>query len=157
MTARLLGVLILCGLLAPGCGRSESDGPACVRIGQGIWEVELATDPKARHRGLAGRKELPTGTGMFFVFPDEQVRGFHMLDCHVPLDIAFISSNLIVVEMRTMRVEADPSDPKAAYSSRYPIKYALEVPAGELARDGVAIGDRVELLGTTRSAAKGAR
>ncbi len=150
-------ILIPAVLACPGCGRSEAEGTPRVRIGRSVWKVELATDEASRRRGLSGRDEVPEGTGMLFVFPEEEVRGFHMLHCRVPLDIAFISSKQVVVEIRTMRVEPDPSDPKAIYSSRYPAQYALEVAAGALSRAGVAAGDRVELLGPTRRAAKDAR
>lgn len=156
-TARLVCVLILVALTGPGCGRSGNAGPPQVRIGGGVWNVELATQPQSRHRGLGGRDEVPEGAGMLFVFPDEKVRTFHMLNCSVPLDIAFISSNLIIVEIRRMRVEADPSDPKVTYSSRRPAQYALEVGGGGFGRSGVSVGDRVELLGAARNAAKDAR
>ena len=80
-----------------------------------------------------------------------------MLDCRVPIDVAFISSRLRVVEIRTMPVETDPGDPKATYSSRGPARFALEVAGGALERAGVKVGDRVQLLGRARDAAKDAR
>jgi len=152
-----IACLVLPALLAFGCGGADDGGPAAVRIRGHTWRVELATHPSARRRGLSGRTELPPGTGMLFVFPDEQVLHFHMKDCHVPLDVAFISSRLTVLKIETMRLEPDPSDPKAVYRCKWPARYALEVPAGELRAGGVSAGDRVELLGAARSAAKDAR
>lgn len=147
----LLAVVLLA--LCVGCKGKESG----VRIGQHEWRVEVAADPEVRHRGLGGRDELPEGTGMLFVFPDEKVVSFHMLDCRVPLDVAFINSRMAIVEIRTMAVEADPGKPTCLYSSRFPARYALEVAGGTFRRLGVKPGDRAELLWSAEDAAKGAR
>ena len=162
---RILLLSILAGASFAGCGGEEdadpatlgAAGPAALRIGEAVWKVELATDPDTRRRGLGGRSELADGAGMLFAFPREEILQFHMLDCLIPLDVAFISSDLEVVWTRTMRVEDDPSDPQAHYSSKFAARYALEVPAGVLARRGGKRGDRVELLGAARNAAKAAR
>ena len=81
---------------------------------------------------------------------------FHPLDSRV-LFLAFISARGVIVDIRTMTVEPDPAHPATVYSSRRPARYALEVPAGELAAAGVKVGDLVELLGSARDAAKAAR
>ena len=154
--SRALTVLsaALLAVAASGCRRNE---PAAVKIRDHTWTVELATDPEARQRGLSGRTDLPAGTGMLFVFPRQATRTFYMRQTLVPLDIAFISSGEVVMDVRTMPVEADPSDPKAYYTGRHPAQYVLEVPAGELRAGGVRPGDRVELLGAASDAAKAAR
>ncbi len=152
-----LTILALLPLAPTGCDGQRDAGPPAVRIGRGTWQVELATDPDARYRGLSGRKQVPAGTGMLFVFPDERVRYFEMRHCHVPLDIAFLSARLTVLKTQTMPVEPDPSHPQRSYSSKWPAQYVLEVPAGELEGHGVAAGDPAELLGNARNAVKEAR
>jgi hypothetical protein len=128
-----------------------------VRIGQNIWKVELAMTDMVRYRGLGGRDSVPEGTGMLFVFPQEREMSFYMKDCKVPIDIAFISADLYVVRTYAMLVEADPAHPAVYYNSNFPAKYALEVAGGTFARLGVKEGDKVELLGLARDAAKDAR
>ena len=155
MLRRAIPWILLTGLaVCPSCRRAE---PARVRIGEREWRVELAVDEATRTRGLGGRDELAAGTGMLFVFPDERMRSFHMLDCRIPLEIAFISAGLTVVETRLMAVEDDPANPVNDYSSYRPGRFALEVPAGELTRAGVKRGDKVVLLGAAGNAAKAAR
>jgi len=150
----LLGGLLL-ALGGLSCRRAP--GPAAIRIGSAEWRVELAlTDPQ-RIRGLGGRKSIPEGTGMLFVFPRSAPRAFHMKDCHVPIDVAFISADLTVVECHAMVVEPDPQNPQISYPSLNDAQYALEVAGGALARAGVERGDRVTLLGAARDAAKEAR
>jgi uncharacterized membrane protein (UPF0127 family) len=61
----------------------------------------------------------------------------------VPLSIAFISSDgriVSIVDMQPLTAGPYPSDK--------PAQYALEVPQGFFARQGVKVGDRVELPGT---------
>lgn len=148
--------MLLPALLSVLCGGCRSKD-ARVRIGSRQWRVEIAADPETRRLGLSGRDEVPEGTGMLFVFPRQQVLAFHMLNCRVPLDVAFISSRGQIVQIRTMVVEADPANPTCDYSSRFPARYALEAAGGAFARAGVKVGDRVELLGAAKDAAKAAR
>jgi len=150
-------VLVAAALVLAPAGCRSRPGDARVRIGRAEWKVEIAADEASRRRGLGGRRQVPAGTGMLFIFPREAPRRFHMLDCHVPLDVAFISARGVIVDVRTMAVEPDPAHPATVYSSRRPARYALEVPAGELAAAGVKVGDLVELLGSARDAAKAAR
>lgn len=157
--ARYAGSLLAAALMlaAVACfPRANTSAPA-VRIGPNAWQVELATTPEARHRGLSGREAVPEGTGMLFVFPQEEELSFWMLDCKVPIDIAFISADLYVIRTYAMGVEADPAHPVVFYDSGKPAKYALEVTGGALGRLGVKEGDKVELLGPARDAAKDAR
>ncbi len=153
LAACCVGAILLAGLSS--CSRRA--GPAKVRIGQGEWLVELALTTAARQRGLGGRESVPEGTGMLFAFPRTQPVEFHMKDCLVPLDTAFITEDLQVAHIRTMRVEPDPADPRILYPSEAPVRYVLEVAAGQLAQAGVEVGDRVTLLGAARNAAKDAR
>lgn len=150
--------ILIVALAAAGCeDPSTSLGPPQVRIGRAVFNVELALDNDTRAKGLGGRTTLAENAGMLFAFSREEVLRFHMLDCHIPLDVAFIGEDLVIVEIRTMRVEPDPTDPKALYSSAHPARYALEVPGGVLERLGVRSGDSVQLLGAARNAAKDAR
>ena len=159
MRTRFASLVCLAGLaMAIGCGESDQRNlPPRVRIGKHTWNVEIAADPATRTRGMGGRTEAPPGTGMLFVFPRPERVKFHMLDCFIPLDVAFIDAGGAIVEVRTMYVEADPAHPQVYYSSRAPVTYALEVAGGTFARLGIAPGDTVELLGAARYAAKGAR
>ena len=141
-----------------GCASKEAPtGPAKVRIGSTEWRVELALTPEARELGMGGRTSAPEGTGILFVHPTPGHYGVWMKDCHVPLDVAFISEDLIVVNIHTMAVEDDPANPHNTYPSKDPVSYYLEVPAGAFARAGVKSGDHVELLGPARDATKAAR
>jgi uncharacterized membrane protein (UPF0127 family) len=146
--------LLLLVLLAAGGGcRSRSQAVHAVTIRGRTWRVELAVTGDQRYRGLSGRKELASDAGMLFIFPREQVREFCMRDCFIPLDIAFIDSDLRVVMLHTMAVEPDRVG-RVPYGSEVPAQYALEVPAGALEAAGVQVGDRVEFSADIFSRAK---
>jgi uncharacterized membrane protein (UPF0127 family) len=99
-----------------------------------------------RAKGMGGRRELAEGSGMVFLFPTERPRAFWMKDCLIPLDIAFLDATGTVVNLYTMPVEANPSNPTGLYDSNLPAAFVLEVPAGGLARAGVRIGQQATLI-----------
>ncbi len=107
--------------------------------------MELAADEQSRRLGLAGRDEVPEGTGMLFIFDREEVVTFHMLNCRTGIDVAFISQAGLIVGIHTMPVEDNPRNPRYIYPSGQPAKFALEVAAGAFERAGVKVGNKVEL------------
>ncbi len=124
-----------------------------VTINGGTWEVELAVSEDERYRGLGGREVVPEGTGMLFIFREPRVLDFCMRETRVRLDIAFINSQMHVVQMCSMRVEPGFMG-KTIYSSHVPARYALEVPAGELKHANVRPGDTVTFSGSIPTDAK---
>lgn len=105
-------------------------------------KVEVADREGERERGLMEREEVKTGEGMWFVFEDEAPRSFWMKNTLVPLDIIFFDSQKKVVSI------VDNMEPcKAAecpgYDSATPAMFALEVPAGFAAENGLNLGDTV--------------
>jgi uncharacterized membrane protein (UPF0127 family) len=124
-----------------GCG-SKPKTQATVTINGRTWRVEVAAGEQDRYRGLGGRRELAADAGMIFLFPHADVQQFCMRDCEFPIDVAFIDSDLRVVHVTTMEVEADRVG-RAVYSSQVPARYALEVNAGALKAAGAKAGDKV--------------
>jgi len=144
---------IAIAVLLTGC-KKESEQPT-VSIRQATWKVELAATDMQRYQGLSGRDNLPEGTGMLFLFSAPCILDFCMRDCLIPLDIAFIDSDLLVVATHTMAVEPDGKG-SVVYSSSVPAQFALEVPAGSLGCAGVQLGDKALLSPTILNAAKDA-
>lgn len=140
---RLAGIILclFCSMVAMSCRKQSV--PPTVTIAGHTWRVELALTGAQRERGLSGRYNLDDDAGMLFIFAKAEVRTFHMINCYIPLDIAFIGQDMRVVRVDTMKVEADPTAPLYKYSSRTPVQYVLEVNAGQLARFDVNIGEIV--------------
>jgi uncharacterized membrane protein (UPF0127 family) len=115
--------------LEPAGGR-----PVTVRL-------EVAADPAARARGLMGRTEVPEGTGMVFLYPQDVAGGFWMKNTLVPLSIAFIAADGRVVSVAEMT--PCTADPCSSYPPAGPYRYAVELPGGAFAAAGVGKGDKV--------------
>jgi hypothetical protein len=152
---RLIGWAGALLLAAVGSGCAGQPAPAAPRvtINGRSWRVELAMTAEQRYRGLSDRRRLDPNAGMLFVYPSPQVLEFCMRQCLVPLDVAFIDADLRVRQTHTMPVEPYGLD-RAAYSSKVPVQYALEVPAGALAEAGVKVGDKVGFSPEVPPAAK---
>jgi uncharacterized protein len=111
------------------------DGPAVT------VRLEIAADPAARARGLMGRREVPEGTGMVFLYPEDVAEAFWMKDTLVPLSIAFVAADGRVVSVAEMTpCEADPCP---SYAPAGPYRYAVELTAGAFPAAGVGKGAKV--------------
>lgn len=131
-----LGCLVLAG-----CSSAPTEPvKTTVQVGDREFLVEVADTPELRAEGLMHRTEVPTGTGMLFVFEEPQPVSFWMKNTLVPLDIAWITSDGVVAGVTRIK----PCPPEAAkcpqYRSPAPVLWTLEAPAGELAG---AVGDQI--------------
>ena len=103
--------------------------------------AEIADTPEARERGLMFRTELADGAGMIFVFQDVAPRSFWMRDTYVPLDIAFLDQNQVIVDIQAMEPEDEEFTESAA-----PAMFALEVRQGWFEEQGIDIGQEAEIV-----------
>ncbi|MBO4438616.1 MAG: DUF192 domain-containing protein [Spirochaetaceae bacterium] len=103
-------------------------------------KVELAITPQEQQTGFMFRKDIPDGTGMLFIFEKEQLLAFWMKNTPTPLSIAYIDSNGIIkdiFDMQPFSLETIASTTKA--------RYALEVPQGWFAKEGIEVGDSLKI------------
>jgi uncharacterized membrane protein (UPF0127 family) len=102
----------------------------------------LADGPVRRMRGLIGRQGLPAGEGLL-VSPAPAI---HTAFMRFPIDAVFLDRNMRVVDiverLRPWRM-----------ASKRRARAVLELSAGECARRGVEIGDRLELRERTTNGA----
>ena len=115
-------------------------GERTLRIGDHRFQVEIADSPEERRRGLMNRQSLPPRHGMFFVFEQERQVAFWMKDTPLPLSVAYIDSDGIILEIHDLQPYSLRS-----VASAMPIRYALELNQGEFAELGIGVGDRVLL------------
>ena len=69
--------------------RAPTADKEIVSLGKVNIPVEVSRTPTEWGQGLSGRKSLPAGEGMLFVFPAPAIQEFWMPDMHFPLDIVF--------------------------------------------------------------------
>ncbi len=105
-------------------------------------EVELADTASRRSRGLMFRASVAADGGMLFVWPTQTSGGFWMQNTFVPLSIAFVDADGLIIDIQDMEPETT-----TLHRPPSPYRWALEVNQGWFAAQGIARGDRVELTG----------
>jgi hypothetical protein len=103
--------------------------------------AEVAASAEERADGLMYRDEVPDGTGMLFVFPDNRVRSFWMANTYVPLDIAYMDPSFRVVDI----VQMEPLVTES-YASSAPAMYGLEVRQGWFGESSIGVGAQAEIV-----------
>lgn len=102
--------------------------------------VEIAKTPKEREFGFMERKNIPNGTGMIFIFEQDQILSFWMKNTPHPLSIAYIDSNGKIRNLYDMTPFS-----LSPIVSTCSVRYALEVPQGWFEQEGIQIGDFVDI------------
>lgn len=96
-----------------------------VTIDNHSFQVEVATTSAQQQQGLSGRKSLPQGQGMLFIFNHADRYPFWMKDMNFPLDMIFINNNKIV------KIFQNVPTPKTTNLNDLPY-YAPDVPANQV-------------------------
>lgn len=127
--------VVAAALLLASCMTTSSGDTQLLVLQSGEGElevqVEIADTQQERMQGLMYREDLPEGTGMLFVFEEEQLRSFWMKNTLIPLDIIFFDAEGQFVSSQTMYpCTAEASSDCTQYPSRGPAMFALEVPQG---------------------------
>jgi uncharacterized protein len=118
-----------------------------LKIGSQVLSVEIADTPERSAQGLMFRKDLPEGSGMLFIFPDEQVRGFWMKNTFIPLAIGFFNAKKELIDIQEMVPAASGIQVDfPTYNSKGPAQYALEVPKGWFAKHKIRLKQRFSFL-----------
>ena len=108
-----------------------------VRIDGLTITAEIAETPGERARGLSHRPTLAAGSGMLFIFTHDAPHPFWMRDTFIPLDIIWIDAGKKIVHIER---EVTPETYPDMFTPSAPARYALEVPAGYAAANGIGIG-----------------
>jgi uncharacterized membrane protein (UPF0127 family) len=106
-----------------------------------LLRLEVANTEQEREVGLMNRSRLDLDSGMIFVWTSPILESFWMENTYIPLTVAFLAPDGTIQEMQDMQpLTTDLHTPAKAY------QYAIEVNKGFFARNGIQVGDTVELL-----------
>lgn len=140
MSGVLVGSSMLWGYLqSPRSGASDTRR-TIVLAGETLY-VDIADTEALRERGLGGREMLASDEGMLFIFEQDGPHAFWMKGMRVSIDIVWISSSGIVVDIRE---SVAPESYPTVFVPRQPARYVVELPEGFVRAHGVAVGDIVE-------------
>ncbi|MHB1214292.1 MAG: DUF192 domain-containing protein [Thiobacillus sp.] len=125
-------------LLGSAACTAEYGAHVPLRIGVHVFQVDVATTPQQRERGLMGRTRLAGDAGMLFVFEQKGSYCFWMKNTLIPLSIAFLADDGTIVNIEAMQPQT-----LDRHCPRTPIRYAVEVPQGAFQNKGIQAGMRV--------------
>ncbi len=109
-----------------------------------VFQLEIAATHAERARGLMGQRRIPDNFAMLFVYDTESRLSFWMKGTLIPLDILFLDSDGVVVDVQTMTPQPGASDGELiVYTSARPARYALEMNAGLAEALGIELGAAV--------------
>lgn len=139
-------------MIMSGCAPNEPNvldqlGTVQITLKDQKFELWVADESNELSKGLMFITDeqmapLPDGTerGMIFVFDHEQPLGFWMKNTIIPLDIAYVDSDGIVVSIHTM-----PALVTRTFPSGNPAQFAIEVNASVFKQISLNPGDQIEL------------
>jgi uncharacterized membrane protein (UPF0127 family) len=146
VSAAAIGLAALAALVLSGATNPNTATPApvvCITIhgasGQPAFvKAEVADTTERMLRGLMFRSYLPPNRGMLFDFGDTVLVPFYMKNTYIPLSIAFISAEGIILDILDM----EPLDEESR-APAHPYRYALEVNQGFFETHGLGVEDRI--------------
>ena len=113
-------------------------------VGEHRYHVEVVRDMAGQARGLSGRTGLDEDSGMLFVFKGAATRAFWMQGMLFPIDIMWIRDGRVVGFVRDAPMPTGGVPP--TFYSNEPADMVLELMAGSVQKDSIAIGDIVQLI-----------
>ena len=103
------------------------------------FDIYLALSREQQVRGLMRVRDLPSSTGMLFVYPAEDYHSMWMKNTFLPLDILFATSD---GRVSSIAKNTEPRSLKSITSTE-PVMFVLELNAGTSDRLAIEPGSRL--------------
>lgn len=113
-----------------------------VRLGNAPVRVTVADSVEERAQGLSGRRELPSTSGLLFIFEQSGFHGFWMKEMRFPIDIIWIDENFRIVDIEA---NVSPSTFPQTFEPGRPARFVVETNANYTESFGIEVGDVVTL------------
>ena len=141
--SQLLAGLVLIGLAAlPSSQVSFPHADLVIERSDGqnfSFDVELATTPEQKTRGLMFREAMPRDSGMLFLYEPGQPVAFWMMNTSIPLDMLFVRGDGAIIKIASHTVPFS----LAPINADEPVRAVIEINAGEADRRDIHTGDKV--------------
>jgi uncharacterized protein len=111
--------------------------------GMHLIRAEVAADFGSRSQGLMHRKSLAPNAGMLFVFDEAAPHCMWMKNTYIPLSVAFIDAQGVIINIADMTPHSEQS-----HCAARPAVYALEMTQGWFAQRGIKPGAKLGGLNT---------
>ncbi len=130
-------LISLAGAAHAGCAPDtvELRGPNGVQR----FSVEIADTEAERSRGLMDREEMPSASGMLFVYDQPTRAVFWMKNTLLPLDMVFVDASGLVTKVHS---DAIPND-ETPIDGGEGVSFVLEINGGMAKRMGISAGNQM--------------
>ena len=143
----LVALLGLC-LIAPLGSRAQTAATddvgtlakVTLHVGKASLTTQIAASRAQQERGLMFVAKLGDNDGMIFLLPKITNATFWMKNTLIPLSVAFIDKNGVILEIHDMK----PMDETITRSDSDQVAYALETNLHWFALNGVKPGDKID-------------
>jgi uncharacterized protein len=103
-------------------------------VGAEELATEMALTGQQQMTGMMWRTNMPENTAMIFVHPTPRRAGYWMKNCYVPLSIAYIDTDGVILEIHDLQ----PHDTNSVLAASENVRFALETPQGWFQRHNVS-------------------
>ena len=142
-----ISLALLAAVTLAACQPTDADEPALASDkvsvttpeGTFTWNVELADTPQEKAQGLMFRRQMDRDAGMLFRFERTEPVAMWMKNTFIPLDMIFAASDGTIERIHTDAVPESLD----IISSGVPVRFVLELNAGEARRTGLAPGQKL--------------
>lgn len=110
-----------------------------------VAKLEIVSNDTDRARGLMGRENLAADFGMLFKFDDYKVNFMWMKNMKTPIDIIFMDKDKSIIKIYENVPICHDNDICPIYSSEQFSKYALELPAGTVAKYNINLQTKIDI------------
>ena len=142
------GFMLVMGLaIIPFLNRiSDIEKKSQVKINEQIIIADVVSDEKDVRKGLSGRDWLGINEGMLFIFPEAGTYPFWMKGVNFPIDIIWISGDVIVgIQQHVIPQKDVPDSELRIYYPPEPVNKVLEMKAGRAQLMFLIPGDKIEV------------
>jgi uncharacterized membrane protein (UPF0127 family) len=133
---RLLTTFILLTFLSASASAEMST--IHLKISGHTLSAEVAYKNESRIRGLMYRNFIDKNNGMLFVFPKAARHSMWMINTYIPLSIAFLDKNGIILNI----IDMSPHT-RTRHSAASKAKYALEMNLGWFSARSIKAGKKI--------------
>jgi len=109
-----------------------------LNVGKHPIRVEVVQKDEDRTKGLMIREKLGKNDGMLFIFPDPGYHSMWMMNTLIPLSVAFLDRDGVILNVEDMEPKTTDSHMAAG-----PAVYAIETNKGWFAERKLKPGDKV--------------
>jgi hypothetical protein len=121
-----------------GASAFAAEPPISLTAGMHVIHAEVVNTMATRSQGLMFRKSLGANHGMLFVFDINERHCMWMKNTLIPLSVAFIDEQGVIINVEEMQPQTEDS-----HCAKAPARYALEMSDGWFSKRGLQPGLRL--------------